>query len=89
MPRAWARDNRPGVPDSMTNSLANFAIIARAENREIKAKAPSEYRTLMGADINAISASAYLPDSLWADDESKFFDERAQLLAAAAQVRLV
>lgn len=88
MPRAWMRDNRPSVPERMTNSLANFAIILRAENREIKAKAPSEYRALMPPDIGLIATSGYLPDSLWADDETKFFTERAQLLAAAVQARL-
>jgi hypothetical protein len=88
MPRAWVRDHRKDVPDGITNSLSNFAIIARAENREIRAKAPSEYRKLMGPNIDEISTSAYLPDSLWADDEKKFFDDRAQLLAAAVQARI-
>lgn len=88
MPRAWVRDNREDVPDHLTNSLSNFAIILRSENREIRAKAPSEYRELMGKNVDQISTSAYLPDSLWADDEKQFFIERAQLLAKAAQQRL-
>lgn len=88
MPRAWMRDNRAEVPESVVNSLSNFAIIARAENREIKAKAPSEYRALMAANITEIERSAYLPPSLWADDETNFFPERAEFLASAARARL-
>lgn len=67
---------------------SHFAIITRAENREIKAKAPSEYRALMAANIAEIERSAYLPASLWADDETNFFAERAEYLASAARARL-
>ena len=84
MPRAWMRDNRSSVPDSVTNSLANFALISRAENRTIKDHAPSVYRTEMPEDITAIAASALLPDSLWNDDEM-FLSERAEALAGYAQ----
>lgn len=87
MPKAWVRRNRTSVPDSTTNSLANFAIILRVENREIRAKAPSDYRTLMPTDVSAIETAAYLPASLWADENS-FFVERAKLLANAARARL-
>lgn len=89
MPKAWIRDNRPGLSDSYTNSLANFAIILRSENRDIRAKAPSDYRRSMPAEIDEIARAAYLPDSLWSDDDAAFFSDRAQLLADAARVRLV
>ncbi|MCZ2264754.1 hypothetical protein [Isoptericola sp. QY 916] len=88
MPRAWMRDYRAGIQEQAVNSLANFAIITRAENREIRAKAPSEYRGLMATDIGEIERGAYLPPSLWDDDEAKFFAERAELLVAAVQARL-
>lgn len=84
LPRAWMRDNRPSVPDSATNSLANFAIISRAENRTIRDHAPSVYRTKMPADVSAIAASALLPESLWSDSET-FLSERAEVLAGYAQ----
>lgn len=88
MPKAWLRDNRPNVSDKTINSLANFAIISRAENREIKAKAPSEYRAMMPDESSFIESAAYLPDSLWSDNEGKFFVERAQMLADAAMGRI-
>jgi hypothetical protein len=87
-PKAWIRDNQPDLDDDETNCLANFAIITRAENREIRAKAPSEYRKLMPANIDAIATSAYLPDSLWEDNAELFLFERSKLLAAAAAARI-
>ena len=88
MPKGWIRDFRSNVPDRLTNSLANYSIIARAENREIRDKAPSVYRGLMPSDISEISTSAFLPESLWKDDEGRFFEERAALLARAADSRI-
>ncbi|MGC4804240.1 GmrSD restriction endonuclease domain-containing protein [Micromonospora sp. DT233] len=64
------------------NALANFAIISRAENRDISDKAPSVYRSKMPADVTGVMDSALLPPSLFGDDFTKFAVERAEMLAA-------
>lgn len=81
-PRAFLQD--AGTGTSATNCLANFAIISRAENREISAKAPSEYRTLMPEDVEPILAGGLLPMSLFDDDYEPFLVERSLLLAERA-----
>lgn len=86
-PRAWVRDNRTNS-FSRVNSLANYAMISRVENREISDLPPSAYRAMMQGDLAAIDKSAFLPASLWSDDVERFLDERAELLAAEA-ARLV
>ena len=84
VPRAWARDQMPDVPAPIVNSLSNFAIISRVDNRTISAKAPSEYLPLMGGDAEETKRRAFLPDSLWSNDEA-FFAHRAELLADQAR----
>lgn len=66
------------------NSLVNYAFLYRAENREIKDKAPSVYRKMMPTSIKTIQNRALLPDVLFQDDWHAFRSERAQLLATAA-----
>jgi hypothetical protein len=83
MPKAFIKANAPGFAWE-ANSLANIAMISRAENREISAKAPSEYRALMPNDISEICSRAFLPDSLWTDDAETFLAQRASLLAQRA-----
>lgn len=78
-PRAYL--SRLGRDSSKVNALASFAVISRAENREISDKAPSEYRALMPADITAILNSALLPNRLFDDDYEVFLAERAAMLA--------
>ncbi|MFH7322087.1 DUF262 domain-containing protein [Aeromicrobium sp. JJY06] len=85
MPKAWLKKNHESIPETRQNSLANFAIISRSENREIGGKAPSEYRAKMPSSIAAIESSAFLPDSLWSDDPKAFFPDRASLLASRAE----
>lgn len=85
MPQAWLRKTYAGITNSEISCLANYAIITRAENREIKAKAPSVYRKDMHGDVQKIQDGAHLPASLWSDDYSKFKLERAHLLADAAE----
>jgi len=80
VPKAFLKANHPGMSDKRVSSLANMAIISRSDNREISGRAPSEYRGVMPEDISAIAASAFLPDSLWADDPEKFMVERAALM---------
>ena len=67
-------------PPEDVNALANFAIISRAENREISDKLPSEYRSLMPADPSKIMASAAIPTSLFKDDFRKFMYDRTRML---------
>lgn len=69
------------------NALANFAIVSRAENREINNRKPSEYRAMMPADTSAIQASALLPDSLFSDDYDRFLADRAAALTTIARER--
>lgn len=85
MPRAWLTKTYPGITNSEISCLANFAIITRAENREIRAKAPSAYRKDIQGDVDKIQERALLPASLWTDDYSAFKLERAHLLADAAE----
>ncbi|HYI98804.1 MAG TPA: DUF262 domain-containing protein [Thermoleophilaceae bacterium] len=69
-----------GVPDPQINSLANFAIISRTENRTISDRKPSEYRELLPED-DSILDSALIPPSLFEDDFDRFRTERAGALA--------
>ena len=85
MPRKWMRVNHPTTPTSLVDSLANFAILGRSENNKISAKAPSEYHDLLDTSQKAeIEKRAMIPSSLWDDNPSKFFNERAAMMAAAA-----
>jgi len=81
-PRAFLQG--AGTSVTATNCLANFAIISRAENREISAKAPSEYRKLMPEEVQPILTGGLLPASLFADDYEAFLVERTKLLAERA-----
>ncbi|MEU8200593.1 DUF262 domain-containing protein [Streptosporangium sp. NPDC049046] len=75
---------RGGSQPRSINTLANFAIISRADNRTISDKAPSQYRHLMPTDITEISRSAVLPESLFRDDYEAFLRERALALTLEA-----
>jgi len=83
-PRAYL--SREGVADvAEVNALANFGFLSRAENRKISDKAPSIYREQMPEEVGPIQASQALPDSLFADDWTKFVQERAASLAKIAR----
>jgi len=66
------------------NCLANFAMISRADNREISAKAPSEYRKIMPADVRPILAGGLLPASLFEDNYPEFLVDRSAILMSRA-----
>ncbi|WP_328342090.1 GmrSD restriction endonuclease domain-containing protein [Micromonospora sp. NBC_00421] len=72
---------REGAEFKRINSLANFAIISRSDNRTISDKAPSEYRRLMPIDIEHVRRAALLPDALFDDNFDLFLAERARRLA--------
>lgn len=74
-----------GHPSRLINSLANIAIISRAENREISDKLPSIYRNKMPVDIIEIASRALVPDSLFADQFEEFVTGRAKLLGETAR----
>ncbi|MET8060059.1 GmrSD restriction endonuclease domain-containing protein [Streptomyces microflavus] len=84
-PRSHLRKLPNSPTDKVTNCLANFAIISRAENRKISDRAPSVYRVDMPANIEEIKSGALLPDSLFRDDFPTFLEERTGLLVQAAK----
>lgn len=85
-PRKYLTDN--GVQAKSINSLANFAIIGRAENNKLGGDPPSEYRKKMpvpDAIVRSILASAICPEALFQDDFDRFTRERADLLTKKAR----
>lgn len=83
-PRNFLKQLPTPPTDKRINALANFAIISRAENRQISDRKPSDYRSDMPANIDAIKAGALLPDALFMDNYDTFVQERAQLLLGKA-----
>jgi hypothetical protein len=83
MPRAFVKQNFPNF-EYLVNSLANFAFLSRADNREIGGVAPSVYRLKMNGDIKEVLYRSFVPASLFNDDFLNFIEERTQLLAEKA-----
>lgn len=65
------------------NCLANFCILARADNKKIDCKKPSEYRAdLMPKDVSSICSSNFIDENkLTADDFESFIKHRSELLS--------
>ncbi|MBD2041011.1 DUF262 domain-containing protein [Microcoleus sp. FACHB-672] len=74
--------------DEQINCLANFSLLARADNNKIKNKPPSQYRTLMPADsqtFHKIIATHFCPTNAFTDDYDSFLGLRAELLLQKAK----
>ena len=86
-PKAYL-EKRTEYSGSATNCLANFCFLSRADNSAIRAKSPSEYRSLMPTDeavLEEVLSSALISsDLLFADDYVQFVDARAKVLAGVA-----
>jgi hypothetical protein len=67
------------------NCLANFAFVSRAENNHLGGVAPSAYRSKMAHNVAEVLASAFCPESLFADDYNAFVEERKQVLKQRAE----
>lgn len=72
--------------DYSVNTLANYAFLSRAENREISDRPPSEYKHLMLDQIDDILKSQLIPESLFADDFDRFLVARMKLLTNDAAI---
>lgn len=75
------------IPTATINSLANFAVLGRAENNKLGGAAPSVYRAKMPAEddtVATILAHSLCDVSIFNDDFSQFTKERAQRLVVAA-----
>lgn len=83
IPRNYVK-NLEEQPDSEPNCLANFAFLDRTENREISDRAPSDYKSLMGKNIDKTLTSQVIPESLFNDDLDAFVVDRSELLTADA-----
>lgn len=82
MPRKFLRDSgQVGISD---NALANFAFLSRADNREIGGDPPSQYLELMKGDVAETLRRSLIPESLLADDYTKFVSDRSMLLLEVA-----
>ena len=82
MPRKFLKDS--GQTERKDSLLANFAFISRSENRALGGDAPSDYKSKMTGDVSKILERSLIPESLFGDDYEVFLQERAALLAAAA-----
>ncbi|MBD1937728.1 DUF262 domain-containing protein [Microcoleus sp. FACHB-68] len=74
--------------DEQINCLANFSLLARADNNKIKNKPPSQYRTLMPADsqtFQKIIATHFCHTNAFTDDYDSFLKLRAELLLQKAK----
>lgn len=71
------------IPATSINSLANFAVLGRAENNQLGGAAPSVYRGKMPADdaiVSEILNHSLCNASIFNDDFNNFISERAQRL---------
>ena len=65
--------------------LANFAFLSQKDNRSIQDKAPSEYSKIIPpGSVDSIFNASYIPDNGLNLDYDHFVQERAILLADAA-----
>lgn len=71
-----------GDPAYSINCLANFCILARADNKKIDCKLPSVYRsTIMPKDSTNIFEANFIDEQIFvADDFKRFIDSRTKLL---------
>ncbi len=82
MPRKFLRETeQTTVSDS---ALANFSFMSRADNRLIGGARPSEYRSLMNGDVAETLRRSLIPESLFADEYSKFMIDRSLTLLEVA-----
>lgn len=74
--------------DDKINCLANFAIIARTDNKKISNKSPSEYKSLMPKDntkLQDILSTHFCDLTMFEDDYNKFLQSRSQSLLEFAK----
>lgn len=82
-PRAYVNSLDENSIEYSVNSLANFCILSRADNKKIDCKKPSEYRREeMPADSSQILHSTFIDESkLVADNFNDFIEDRSQKLS--------
>lgn len=85
-PRRFLADR--GFDATKINSLANFAVISRAENNKLGGIAPSAYRAKMPTNsesLRLVLESALCGEALFTDDFELFARERSRRLLEAAR----
>ena len=81
-PKAYlARQENNSFSDSC---LANICILSSADNSRIRARAPSEYRSMMPKNVSDILSRACASEELFRDNFDAFVRERSDLLSRAA-----
>jgi hypothetical protein len=88
-PKAYLESVDKEIANVAGGALANFCFLSRTDNNKIRAKAPSDYRSLMPDDeatIRTILNSSLIPENIFEDNFKAFIVARTNLLAIAAQV---
>lgn len=81
-PQAFLRSQ--GVDPVRINSLANFCILSAADNKKVGSVQPSQYKLRLSGNIDELLPDNLIPPSLFLDNFDVFVDDRAKILAAAA-----
>jgi hypothetical protein len=86
-PKAYLETVDKDLAKAIGGTLANFCFLSRTDNNKIRAKAPSNYRSIMPKDevvLQDILDRALIPGNVFDDDFRRFIAERVVMLANAA-----
>ncbi|MGO4170680.1 hypothetical protein [Bosea sp. TAF32] len=81
-PQAFLRSK--GIDSVRINALANFCILSAADNKKVGSLQPSQYKPRLADNVEKTLPGNLIPISIFDDDFEKFIDERAKILASAA-----
>lgn len=87
-PKAYLKSLGERYKDDRINCLANFSILSRTDNNQIKDQPPSRYRSEMPVKqqvLEEILATHFCSKEMFNDDYDSFLKSRAQLLLAKAE----
>lgn len=82
-PKAYLKSFGDRYKDDKINCLANFSILSRADNNQIKDQPPSQYRNIMPSDnqsLESILETHFCSTEMFNDDYDRFLKSRAELL---------
>jgi hypothetical protein len=79
-PRSFLKTSSQSEPDD--SCLANMCFLSRTDNNALGGAAPSDYRSKMPDDLNAIEKTNFLPNNTFEDNYLGFSQARAEALVA-------
>lgn len=77
-----------GISNDKVNSLINFMILSRADNNKLGGVSPSDYRSKMTSNdeaVRLILKKALCPEDIFHDNFEKFIQERVKILVSKAK----